>query len=67
MSEALARIAQVGVMSFALPLYLEAEGAAPASIGRIFMIYGVCVVYLGPLVARWVDWSGVRRPWSKAK
>ncbi|CCJ58359.1 putative inner membrane transport protein [Bordetella bronchiseptica MO149] len=56
-------IAQVGVMSFALPLYLEAEGAAPASIGRIFMIYGVCVVYLGPLVARWVDWSGVRWPW----
>ncbi|SSZ56854.1 Uncharacterised protein [Bordetella parapertussis] len=56
-------IAQVGVMSFALPLYLEAAGAAPASIGRIFMIYGVCVVYLGPLVARWVDWSGVRWPW----
>lgn len=56
-------IAQVGVMSFALPLYLEAEGAAPASIGRIFMIYGVCVVYLGPLVARWVDLSSVRWPW----
>ncbi|WP_439810716.1 MFS transporter [Bordetella bronchiseptica] len=56
-------VAQVGVMSFSLPLYLEAEGAAPASIGRIFMIYGVCVVYLGPLVARWVDLSSVRWPW----
>ncbi|SAI25582.1 inner membrane transport protein [Bordetella ansorpii] len=50
-------IAQVGLLSFALPLYLEAEGVAASSIGRVLMIYGVCVIYLGPVMGRLVDRS----------
>lgn len=50
-------IAQVGLLSFALPLYLEAEGVAASSIGRVLMIYGVCVIYLGPVMGRMVDRS----------
>src|SRR6185437_6097677 len=37
-------IAQVGLLSFALPLYLEAQGSASSSVGRVLMIYGVCVI-----------------------
>jgi predicted MFS family arabinose efflux permease len=56
-------IAQVGLLSFALPLYLEAEGAAASSIGRVLMIYGLCVIYLGPLMGRLADRSRVKKRW----
>ncbi|MGY6268566.1 MFS transporter [Achromobacter denitrificans] len=56
-------IAQVGLLSFALPLYLEAEGVAASSIGRVLMIYGLCVIYLGPLMGRVVDRSRIKKSW----
>lgn len=56
-------IAQVGLLSFALPLYLEAEGVAASSIGRVLMIYGLCVIYVGPLMGRVVDRSRVKKSW----
>lgn len=48
-------IAQVGLLYFALPLYLEAQGVAASSIGRVLMLYGLCVIYLGPMIGRVVD------------
>ena len=59
-------IAQVGLLSFALPLYLEAEGAAASSIGRVLMIYGLCVIYLGPLMGRLADRSRIKKRWIVA-
>ncbi|MCY1199086.1 multidrug resistance protein [compost metagenome] len=56
-------IAQVGLLSFALPLYLEAEGVAASSIGRVLMIYGLCVIYVGPLMGRVVDRSRIKKSW----
>lgn len=56
-------IAQVGLLSFALPLYLEAEGVAASSIGRVLMIYGLCVIYVGPLMGRVVDRSSIKKSW----
>ncbi|ANN67282.1 MFS transporter [Bordetella bronchialis] len=56
-------IAQVGLLSFALPLYLEAAGAAASSIGRVLMIYGLCVIYVGPLMGRLVDRSASKKGW----
>lgn len=48
-------VAQVGLLYFALPLYLQALGVTAASIGRVLMIYGLCIIYLGPLIGRIVD------------
>jgi predicted MFS family arabinose efflux permease len=48
-------IAQVGLLYFALPLYLEAQGVPPSSIGRVLMLYGLCMIYLGPMIGRVVD------------
>ena len=59
-------IAQVGLISYALPLYLEAKGAAASSVGRILMIYGLCVIYIGPLMGRWADRTENKKKWIVA-
>lgn len=56
-------IAQVGLLSFALPLYLEAQGVAASNVGRVLMLYGLCVIYIGPLMGRVVDRSSVKKIW----
>ncbi|GAA5237002.1 MFS transporter [Verticiella sediminum] len=55
-------IAQVGLLYFALPLYLQALGVAASSIGRVLMLYGLCIIYLGPAVGRLVDRSPHKKP-----
>ncbi|MGN6580365.1 MAG: MFS transporter [Bordetella sp.] len=59
-------VAQVGLLSFALPLYLEAQGSASSSVGRVLMIYGVCVIYVGPLMGRLADRFAVKKYWIVA-
>lgn len=56
-------IAQVGLLTYALPLYLEAYGGTTASVGRILMLYGLCVIYAGPAMARMADRSARRKNW----
>lgn len=48
-------VAQVGLLYFTLPLFLADEGVSQSTIGRIMMIYGLSVIYLGPLLGRFVD------------
>lgn len=59
-------VAQVGLLSYALPLYLEAEGTAASSVGRVLMLYGLCVIYLGPVMGRLADGSPSKKPWIVA-
>lgn len=54
-------IAQVGLLYFALPLYLEAQGVPASSIGRVLMLYGLCMIYLGPAIGRLVDKAGNKK------
>ncbi|MEI2416353.1 MFS transporter [Orrella sp. JC864] len=54
-------IAQVGLLYFALPLYLEAQGVPAANIGRVLMVYGLCMIYLGPAIGRLVDCGGNKK------
>src|SRR5699024_10412748 len=55
--------AQVGLLTFAVPLYLEKYGASAASAGRVLMIYGLCVIYVGPWLGRLADGSYRRKLW----
>lgn len=55
-------IAQVGLLYFAVPLHLDRIGAAPADAGRILMIYGVVVIFFGPVLSRWIDRSRFKTP-----
>lgn len=56
-------IAQVGLLTYALPLYAEAYGATAGSVGRILMLYGFCVIYVGPYMARLADQSAYKKHW----
>ncbi len=56
-------IAQVGLLTYALPLYMEAQGATSASVGRILMLYGFCVIYIGPWMGRMADRSANKKYW----
>ncbi len=50
-------IAQVGLLYFAVPLYIDTIGAAPSDTGRILMVYGVIVILLGPTLSELIDQS----------
>lgn len=43
-----------GFLNYFFPLYSSGQGLSTANIGRAFMIYGVSIVYLGPLVSRYI-------------
>jgi predicted MFS family arabinose efflux permease len=58
-------IAQVGLLSFAMPLYLESIDVPVSSVGRVLMAYGLCVVYIGPLAGRRIDRSVIpKKDWA---
>lgn len=56
-------IAQVGLLTYALPLYLETYGATAATVGRILMLYGLFVIYAGPYMGRLADNSASKKRW----
>lgn len=59
-------IAQVGLLSYALPLHFDALGASTADVGRVIMLYGFCVIYLGPLLGHATDHSRHWKRWIAA-
>lgn len=59
-------IAQVGLLSYALPLYLEAHGSDTATVGRILMLYGAFMIYIGPFAGRMADRSRQKKYWIVA-
>lgn len=59
-------IAQVGLLSYALPLHFDALGASTADVGRVIMLYGFCVIYVGPLLGRATDRSRHWKRWITA-
>lgn len=48
-------IAQVGLLYYTLPIYLSEQGVNQSNIGRVMMIYGLSVIYMGPWIGRYVD------------
>ncbi len=52
----------VGFLYYAIPLYLNALKVSQSTIGRTLMLYGVCLIYFGPLLGRYVDKSKDKGP-----
>lgn len=50
-------IAVVGFLNYFTPVYLNRIGASQSNIGRIFMIYGTCLILIAPYVSRYIDAS----------
>ena len=56
-----AAIGVVGFLNYFSPIYLSSIGASQSTIGRILMIYGISLVYIGPCISRYVDASPDKR------
>ena len=50
-----ASIAVIGFMNYFSPIYLNRAGVSQSSIGRVMMIYGICLIYVGPFMSKYVD------------
>jgi len=42
-------------LDYYFPVFAESIGASSSSIGRAFLLNGMCIVYLGPLLSRWCE------------
>lgn len=47
-----------GFLNYFFPLYSNSLGLSTANVGRAFMIYGVSIVYLGPIFSRYMARKG---------
>lgn len=47
-----AAMALVGFMNYFSPVYLNSIGASQSTIGRFFMLYGICMIFLAPWMTR---------------
>jgi predicted MFS family arabinose efflux permease len=52
----------IGFINYALPVYLHLVGASQSDIGRIIMVYGICLVYLAPMISRLIERAKSRKP-----
>ncbi len=52
-----AAIAVIGFLNYYSPIYLKSIGASQSTIGQILMLYGICLIYFGPFISRYVDAS----------
>ncbi|MGB5617279.1 MAG: MFS transporter, partial [Desulfobacterales bacterium] len=50
-----ASIAVIGFMNYFSPIYLNRAGESQSTIGRVMMIYGICLIYVGPFISKYVD------------
>jgi predicted MFS family arabinose efflux permease len=44
-----------GFLYFIVPVRMEGLGVTQGDVGRLFMLYGLCFIYLGPPIGRLVD------------
>jgi len=50
-----AAIILVGFLNFFVPVYLQKNGISQSDIGRIFMLYGICLIYIAPFIIKRIN------------
>lgn len=50
-----AAVALVGFLNYFSPIYLKKIGTSQSDIGRVFMIYGVCYMYVSPILTKYIS------------
>jgi predicted MFS family arabinose efflux permease len=48
-------LVMVGLLYYTTPLYLKEMGTSQSNIGRVIMIFGLCMIFLAPRVSRLAD------------
>ncbi len=54
-------IAVIGLLNYFIPVYLDRLGISQSIIGGVLILYGLCMVYLGPLISHYIDASNNKR------
>ena len=57
-----AAIALVGFLNYFIPIYLNRIGTTQSNIGRVLMVYGICLIYVAPLISQHIDAWLSRKP-----
>ncbi|MGK0289136.1 MAG: putative MFS family arabinose efflux permease [bacterium] len=47
----------VGVLFYLSPIYLNQIGTTQSDIGRALMVFGLCMIYIAPIISRLIDRS----------
>ena len=55
-------VALVGFLNYFIPIYLNRIGTTQSNIGRVLMVYGICLIYVAPLISRHIDAWPSRKP-----
>jgi predicted MFS family arabinose efflux permease len=55
-------IALVGFLYYFSPIYLNRIGTSQSDIGRVLMVYGVCLIYIAPVISKYIDAWPSRKP-----
>lgn len=45
----------VGFINYLLPIYLNRIGTSQSDIGRVLMVYNICLIYMAPLLGNAID------------
>ena len=48
-------VVMVGLLYYITPLYLKALGTSQSNIGRVIMVFGLCMIFLAPRISRFAD------------
>ncbi len=59
-------VALVGFLNYFIPIYLNRIGTTQSNIGRVLMVYGICLIYVAPLLSRHIDAWPSRKPFIVA-
>lgn len=54
-------IAVIGLLNYFVPVYLNHIGISQSIIGSVLILYGLCMVYLAPLISKYIDFSDNKR------
>ncbi len=49
--------AVVGFINYFYPIYLNRIGTTQSNIGRVYMLFGLCLIYIAPLTSKYIDTS----------
>ncbi len=53
--------AVVGFVNYFFPVYLDRIGTSQSNIGRVYMVFGLCLIYIAPFVGRIMDASAGKK------
>ena len=55
-------VAMVGLLYYVSPIYLKQLGTSQSTIGRVIMLFGLCMIFIAPRISHFADHLTDKRP-----